>query len=66
MMGKVLKKGWREVLILVLGLICVLQYNQGPEIREVTKVEYVDKIVEKVITVEKETGITIKRRIDNG
>ena len=62
MMSKMLKKGWREILILVLGLICVLQYNQGPEIREVTKVEYVDKIVEKIVTVEKETLSNKKRR----
>jgi len=62
MMGKLVKKRWRELLILLLGIICAIQYNQEPEIREVTKTEFVDRIVEKIVTVEKETLSNKKKR----
>lgn len=62
MMGKIVIQRWRELLILLLGVICVLQYNKEPETREVTKVEYVDRIVEKIVTVEKETVSNKKKR----
>lgn len=48
-----LKRFWREITIAILAVISYFALTKQPEIKEVVKVEYVDRIVEKIVTVEK-------------
>lgn len=48
-----IKNRWREIIIVVLAVISYFALSRKPEIKEITKVEYVDRIVEKEIIVEK-------------
>lgn len=57
-----IKNRWREILIVILAIISYFKLSRKPEIKEVTKIEYVDRIVEKVITVEKEVVKDKKKR----
>lgn len=49
-----IKSYWRELTILIVSIFAYLQYNKEPRIVETTKVEYVDRVVERIVTVEKE------------
>lgn len=57
-----LKTYWRELTILLLGIFAYSLYRKEPRIVEVTKTEYVDRVVEKVITIEKEVVKDKKKR----
>lgn len=57
-----LKTYWRELTILLLSIFAYLQYSKEPRIVETTKIEYVDRVVEKIVTVEKEVVRDKKRR----
>lgn len=58
----ILIKFWRELTILLLAIFAYLQYSKEPRIVETTKIEYVDRVVEKVVTVEKEVVKDKKKR----
>lgn len=49
-----IKNRWREILIVILSAVSYFSLTKEPEIKEVVKVEYKDRIVEKIVTVEKE------------
>jgi len=57
-----LKAYWRELTILLLGIFAYSLHRKEPRIVEVTKTEYVDRVVEKVVTVEKEVVKDKKKR----
>jgi len=57
-----LKTYWRELTILLLSIFAYSLYNREPRIVETTKVEYVDRVVEKVVTIEKEVVKDKKKR----
>lgn len=57
-----LKKYWREVTILALAIVAYISYKKEPQVIEITKTEYVDRVVEKVVTVEKEVVKDKKKR----
>jgi len=57
-----LVKYWRELTILLLGIFAYSLYRKEPRIVETTKVEYVDRVVEKIVTVEKEVVKNKKKR----
>lgn len=48
-----IKNRWREITIVVLAAISYFALSRKPEIKEVVKIEYVDRIVEKEVIVEK-------------
>lgn len=58
-----IKNRWREILIVILAATSYFMLSRKPEIKEVTKIEYVDRIVEKVVTIEKEVVKDKKKRI---
>lgn len=49
----ILKQYWRELAIAILAIVSYFALSRKPEIKEIVKVEYVDRVVEKVVTVEK-------------
>jgi hypothetical protein len=55
---------WKEILLVVLAIAAYIGWSRKPEVREVTKVEYVDRVVEKekIVTVEKKVASNKKRR----
>lgn len=57
-----LKAYWRELTILLLSIFSYSLYNREPRIVETTKIEYVDRVVEKIVTVEKEVIKDKKKR----
>jgi hypothetical protein len=57
-----LKTYWRELTILLLSIFAYSLYRKEPRIVESTKIEYVDRVVEKVVTVEKEVVKDKKKR----
>lgn len=52
--ASIIKSRWREILIVILSVVSYFSLTKEPEIKEVVKVEYKDRIVEKIVTVEKE------------
>lgn len=48
-----IKNRWREITIAILAVVSYFALSRKPEIKEVVKVEYVDRVVEKIVTVEK-------------
>lgn len=48
-----IKNRWREIIIVILTIISYFALSRKPEIQEITKLEYVDRIVEKEVIVEK-------------
>jgi hypothetical protein len=58
-----IKRFWKELLLIALAIAAYLGWSRKPEVREVTKIEYVDRVVtvEKIVTVEK-TSITNKKK----
>lgn len=48
-----LKRFWREITIAILAVVSYFALSRKPEIKEVVKVEYVDRVVEKEVIVEK-------------
>jgi hypothetical protein len=58
-----IKRFWKEVLLVGLAIVAYLGWSRKPEVQEVTKTEYVDRVVtvEKIVTVEK-TSLTNKKR----
>lgn len=57
-----LRRFWREITIAILAIVSYFALSRKPEIKEVTKIEYVDRVVEKIVTVEKEVVRDKKRR----
>lgn len=55
-------KFWRELAIAILAIVSYFALSRKPEIKEVTKIEYVDRVVEKVVTIEKEVVKDKKKR----
>ena len=55
---------WKEILLVLLAIAAYIGWSRKPEVREVTKVEYVDRVVEKekIVTVEKKVASNKKRR----
>lgn len=48
-----LKQYWRELAIAILAIVSYFALTRKSETKEIVKVEYVDRVVEKVVTVEK-------------
>jgi hypothetical protein len=63
-MPLLLKRFWKELAILLLALVAYLGWKRDPEKVEVTKTEYVDRVVEveKIVYVEKKTTSNKKKR----
>ena len=55
---------WKEILLVLFAIAAYIGWSRKPEVREVTKVEYVDRVVEKekIVTVEKKVASNKKRR----
>ena len=55
---------WKEILLVLLAIAAYIGWSRKPEVREVTKVEYIDRVVEKekIVTVEKKVATNKKRR----
>lgn len=53
---------WRELAIAILAIVSYFALSREPKIKEVTKIEYVDRIVEKIVTIEKEVVKDKKER----
>jgi hypothetical protein len=58
-----IKRFWKEVLLVGLAIVSYLGWSRKPEVQEVIKTEYIDRVVtvEKIVTVEK-TSLTNKKR----
>lgn len=59
-----LKRFWKELMLFMLAIAAYLGWSRKPEVREVTKTEYVDRVitVEKIVTVEKTSTTNKKKR----
>ena len=59
-----LKRFWKEVAIMLLAVATYIGWKRDPEKVEVTKTEYVDRVieVEKIVYVEKKTTSNKKKR----
>jgi hypothetical protein len=64
MLSTLIKRFWKEISIALLVIISYLGWKRDPGIIEVTKTEYVDRVVEveKIVTVEKNTTSNKKKR----
>lgn len=64
MLLMLLKRFWKELLLIALAITTYLGWSRKPEVREVTKTEYVDRVVtvEKIVTVEKTSTTNKKKR----
>lgn len=61
-MINILKRFWREITIAILAIVSYFALSRKPEIKEVVKTEYVDRVIEKIVTIEKEVVKDKKKR----
>jgi hypothetical protein len=64
MLLSLVKRFWKEFLIVILAILTYFGWKREPKTVEVTKVEYVDRVIEKekIVTVEKKVASNKKRR----